>query len=106
MTRFRYILRALLCLALVSGSARAAEPTPAKIKEVRRLDDTIARLGGIGDNWCSTWTSDDRVLAGLCDGSGFPWPKVTHRSYNSHLITVDGAPPKLEFSETPGYPEL
>jgi hypothetical protein len=28
-----------------------------KIKEVRRLEETVARLGGDGDNWDSTWPS-------------------------------------------------
>jgi hypothetical protein len=94
------------CWAIVGAEARAAEPVPVKIKEVRRLEDTVARLGGDGDNWYSTWTSDDRVLAGLCDGSANPWPNVPHQSYNSRLITVRGVPPKLEFADTPGYPEL
>ena len=38
--------------------------------KVRRLENTVARLGGDGDNWHMTWTSDDRMVAGLCDGSG------------------------------------
>ena len=53
-----------------------------------------------------TWTSDDRMLAGLCDGAAQPWPNVPHRLFNSRLISIRGAPPKLEFADTPGYPEL
>ena len=64
------------------------------------------RLGGEGDNWHMTWTSDDRLVAGLCDGTAKPWPNVPRKLYNSRLISIRGLPPKLEFSDTPGYPEL
>ena len=46
----------LLCWAIACADVRAAEPVPVKIKEVRRLEDTVARLGGDGDNWHMTWT--------------------------------------------------
>jgi hypothetical protein len=95
---------AYLCVGCVC--CRAADLAPVKIKSLRRLEDTVTRLGGDGDNWHSTWTNDDRVLAGLCDGSGNPWPKVPHRLYNSHLIAITGDPPKLEFGDVPGYPQL
>jgi hypothetical protein len=104
--------RALVVLIVVGTvavgceCARAADPAPVKIKEARRLENTVARLGGDGDNWHMTWTSDDRVVAGLCDGAANPWPKVPHRLYNSRLISITGTPPKLEFADNPGYPEL
>jgi hypothetical protein len=63
-------------------------------------------LGGEGDNWHSTWASDDRLLAGLCDGNASPWPGVPRRAFNSRLIAITGDPPKLEFADVPGYPEL
>src|SRR3954469_12008739 len=91
---------------MVCSFLQAADPAPVKIKEARRLENTVARLGGDGDNWHMTWTSDDRVVAGLCDGAAQPWPKVPHRVYNSRLISISGAPPKLEFADTPGYPLL
>jgi len=37
----------------------AAKPASVKIKEVRRLEDTVARLGGDGDNWHMSWAGDD-----------------------------------------------
>jgi hypothetical protein len=96
----------LVCALLVSAPVNSAEPTAARIKEVRRLEDTVARLGGDGDNWHMTWTADDRVVAGLCDGSAQPWPDVPHKLFNSRMISIRGIPPALEFSDTPGYPEL
>src|SRR5688572_18897627 len=95
----------IICLA-ACGYSSAEEAAAVKIKQVRRLEDTVARLGGDGDNWHMTWTRDDRVVAGLCDGSAQPWPNVPHRPFNSRLISIRGMPPKLEFADTPGYPEL
>ena len=85
----------------------AAEPSPAKITGVRRLEDTVARLGGSGDNWHMTWASDDRMLAGLCDGFAEPWPKVPHKPFNSRL-TFDSrcATEKSTSRTTPGIPRF
>src|SRR3954453_8867509 len=107
MTKLVHGLIAVACL-IDCGLVRAADPSRpfVKIKEARRLEDTVARLGGDGDNWHMTWLSDDRVVAGLCDGQGQPWPKVTHKQLNSHLVAIRGMPPKLEFEDVPGYPDL
>src|SRR3954453_8619973 len=107
MTKLVHGLIAVACL-IDCGLVRAADPSRpfVKIKEARRLENTVARLGGDGDNWHMTWTADDRVVAGLCDGAAQPWPNVPHRLFNSGLISIRGVPPKLEFADTPGYPEL
>ena len=63
-------------------------------------------LGGNGDNWHMSWTNDDRMVAGLCDGDAQPWPGVPHRPYNSRMIVIRGTPPQLEFENLTGYPEL
>jgi hypothetical protein len=89
-----------------SGENDAADASAVKIKGLRRLDDTIARLGGTGDNWHMTWAADDRVLAGLCDGDAQPWHNLPRRPYNARLIAINGTPPQLEFHDTPGYPDL
>jgi hypothetical protein len=102
----RSVLIAIALAILSLAPLSAKEPAPVKIQEVRRLEDTIARLGGNGDNWHMTWCADDRVVAGLCDGHAQPWQDVPHRLFNSRLISIRGAPPKLEFADTPGYPEL
>ena len=41
------------------------------IKTVRRLDDTIQRFGGNGDNWHMSWANDDKVYVSLCDGTAY-----------------------------------
>ena len=35
-----------------------------------------------------------------------PWPKVPHRLLQQPADLDSGVPPKLEFADTPGYPEL
>ena len=105
MNRCRIFI-ALIMPAILAGSLPADEPPAAKIVGLRRLDETIARLDGNGDNWHMTWTADDRVFAGLCDGDAQPWPNVPHRLFNSRLISIRGVPPELDFHDVPGYPEL
>jgi hypothetical protein len=99
-------LAALTTFVILATSLTAAEPPAVKIIGLRRLDKTIARLGGNGDNWHMTWTADDRMVAGLCDGDAQPWPNVPHRPFNSRLISIRGVPPQLEFGDVPAYPEL
>lgn len=74
------------------------------IRALRRLDDTIARLGGAGDNWHMSWANDDRVYTSLCDGEG--WPDMPQAPYNSRLYAIEGEAPDLRFVYLPGYPEL
>jgi hypothetical protein len=105
MNRFR-MFAALMMPAILAGSSPAVEPPAAKIVGLRRLDETVARLGGNGDNWHMSWTADDRMVAGLCDGDAQPWPNVPHRAFNSRLISIRGVPPQLEFGDVSGYPEL
>src|SRR5687768_13655744 len=96
----------LTCSMILPAHAPAAEPAAVRIKGLRRLEETVARLGGNGDNWHMSWTSDDRMVAGLCDGDAQPWSRIPHRPYNSRLIVIRGTPPKLDFEDLSGYPEL
>ena len=53
-----------------------------------------------------SWLSDDRVVTAFGDGDAQPWPNGPHRLYNTRIIAVRGVPPKLQFEDLPGYPEL
>jgi hypothetical protein len=87
----------------VAGAAPGAAPGP-KIKSIRRLDDTIKRFGGSGDNWHMSWAADDQMYASLCDGAGFPG--MPQANYNSRLYRVLGTPPDVRFEFLPSYPDL
>ena len=89
----------LCCLT----AARAAEPAP-RVKSLKRLDDTLHRIGGEGDNWHMSWAADDRVYFSLCDGRGFAG--MPQANYNSRMYSVVGDPPDLRFEFMPTYPEL
>ncbi|MAE65686.1 MAG: hypothetical protein CMJ18_15565 [Phycisphaeraceae bacterium] len=77
------------------------------IRGIRRLDDTTLRLGGMGDNWHTTWAVDDRQYTSLCDGSG--WPDIsgyTGHNYNTRVYAIEGDPPRSAFRHLPGFPDL
>jgi hypothetical protein len=68
-------------------------------------DDTIQRLGGQGDNWYSTLTSDGSLYVALCDGAGFRG--LERKGYNSRLFRVEGSPETgITFHDVPGFPDL
>ena len=71
---------------------------------LRRREDTVLRLGGVGDNWHMTWARDDRQYTSLCDGHG--WPGMPGEDYNSRAYAIEGYPPDVRFAYLPGYPEL
>jgi hypothetical protein len=76
----------------------------ARIKRVRRLEETTLRLGGVGDNWHMTWARDDAQYTSLCDGRG--WPGMPQANYNSRMYVIRGAPPDVQFDFLPTYPDL
>ena len=79
----------------------------AQITGIRRLDDTIRRTGGSGDNWHMSWADDDRQYTALCDGSG--WPEMTGHTgqgYNTRVFAINGDPPDPVFEHLPGFPDL
>ncbi len=78
-----------------------------RITGLSRCEDTTIRAGGIGDNWHTSWASDDKQSTGLCDGTGWPdVPGYTGASYNSRIYGIVGNPPDFTFEHLPGYPEL
>lgn len=74
---------------------------------IRRIDETLVRSGGSGDNWHMTWADNGKQYVALCDGAG--WPDVkgyTGQGYNTRVYALDGDPPNHAFEHLPGYPEL
>jgi len=77
------------------------------IKGLRRLDETVIRAGGVGDNWHMTWAVNNKQYTGLCDGSGWPdIPGYNGRAYNARVYCINGDPPGFTFEHLPGYPDL
>jgi len=74
------------------------------IRSVLPQDETIVRLGGVGDGYKMTWTADDRQLMPVNDGSG--WSRHPTAFYNSRLWSVTGGPREATFEEVTGYPDL
>lgn len=74
---------------------------------IRRLEKTLQRLGGSGDNWHMTWARDGRQYLVLGDGKG--WPEVagfTGQTYHTRVYGLAGDPPDLELEHLHGYPDL
>jgi len=94
----------VIAAAEPAAGAGAETVTGAKIKSLRRLDETIKRFGGSGDNWHMSWAADDQMYASLCDGRGFP--DMPQANYNSRLYRLVGTPPVFRFEFLPNYPDL
>ena len=99
---------ALLLSGVYDADALAGEPPTKPIKSLRRLDDTIHRFGGYGDNWHMSWADNDKVYVSLCDGTHLPGaegPKLPFE-YNSRMYAIAGDAPNLKFEYLTGYPNL
>lgn len=74
---------------------------------IRRLDETIHRMGGMGDNWHTTWASNDNLYVSLNDGKGFPnLDGYTGMTHNSRIFILKGYPPNHYFEYIHGFPDL
>ena len=77
------------------------------IAGMRRLDETIQRMGGRGDNWHTTWAADDKLYTGMCDGTGFEnVDGHTGMFYISRVYAINGDPPHHSFEHLSGFPDL
>jgi hypothetical protein len=100
MTGPAYIARAANgASAPISPDNRGA----AAIRSIVRRDETILRLGGVGDGYKMTWAADDRQFMVVNDGSG--WVDEPRAFYNSRLWTIGGSVQDAAFSEVSGYPD-
>ena len=94
----------LVVFVFFASNPASGADAPLRIKSLRRLDDTIVRLGGNGDNWPMSWAADDKVYVSLCDGRGFPG--MPQANYNSRMYAINGSPPEVKFEFLPTYPDL
>jgi hypothetical protein len=85
------------------GCAASGASAPVAIRSVVRRDETILRLGGVGDGYKMTWAADDRQFTVVNDGSG--WADKPRAFYNSRLWTTSGGVQGAAFSEVSGYPD-
>ena len=108
----REILQQGCALALgAAGTAtivRAAQhPAGAGLPGIRsivRRDETILRLGGVGDGYKMTWDAGDRQLVVVNDGTG--WAANPTAFYGARLWNLEGEARNAVFSDLTGYPEL
>ena len=67
-------------------------------------EETILRLGGLGDGFDLTWDAGDRQYLVVNDGTG--WLDKPGAFYNTRLWTLGGEPQRATFAAVSGYPEL
>src|SRR3954449_8153125 len=66
------ILDSQFSLPLSGEEPVCAVQSPRPIKSLKRLEETVKRFGGYGDNWHMSWAKDDKVYVSLRDGDGLP----------------------------------
>ena len=74
---------------------------------MRRLEETLQRAAGNGDNWHMTWARDGRQYVVLGDGKG--WSDAGGRTgptFHTRLYGMQGDPPDATFAHLHGYPDL
>ncbi|BAV63356.1 beta-lactamase [Sphingobium cloacae] len=86
------------------AAAPFASNNAERVRAAQRRDDTILRLGGLGDGYKMSWAADDRQIIAVNDGPG--WADPPQAFYNSRLWAAAGSPPDVSFTDLPGYPEL
>jgi uncharacterized protein DUF4185 len=86
--------------------ATSAPPgtTGPHIRSVVRRDETILRLGGLGDGYDMTWDAHDRQYVVVNDGTG--WVDKPTAFYNTRLWTLNDRIQDGAQAAVSGYPEL
>jgi len=74
------------------------------VRSLVRRDETILRLGGVGDGFAMTWDAEDRQYVVVNDGTG--WVDQPRAFYNTRLWSMSGGVQEPKFAEVSGYPEL
>jgi hypothetical protein len=98
----RDVLKQTCAAAL--GASGYARSTPLTIQSAVPRDETILKLGGIGDRFEMSWDAQDRLYVVVNDGPG--WLDPAKGFYNTRLWTLQHQIQKAAFSDVEGYPEL
>lgn len=101
-------------LALGAAAAQAAlvpaalagtrQRLGASIRSAMRRDDTIVRLGGLGDGYKMTVGPGGKQFVVVNDGPG--WADPPQAFYNTRLWTIAGGPRNASFAMLGGYPDI
>lgn len=86
------------------ASSHPAGGPAGRVRSMQRRDETILRLGGLGDGYKMSWGADDRQFIVVNDGPG--WRHPPKAFYNTRLWTVAGSPHDAAFDEVDSYPDL
>lgn len=86
------------------GASDSAPQKGARVRSLVRRDETIVRLGGVGDGYKMTWDAEDRQITVVNDGSG--WVDNPTAFFNARLWTVTGSIQDAAFAPLSGYPDL
>jgi Domain of unknown function (DUF4185) len=78
-----------------------------RIKSAVRRDETILRRHD-GDTGVGgfTWLSDDRQLASIGDGHGWPRTPEDHYYWSQRIVAATGGPQSATFETVSTYPEI
>lgn len=108
MSRRRDFLAQGAGFALTAALGGIAGPVAARsrggniIRGAKRIDESIVRLGGLGDGYKMTLAADGRQVVVVNDGPGWTPPPATF--FSTRLWTAEGLPPQTCFQQMQGYP--
>ena len=73
-------------------------------------NETIKRLGSVGDNWCITWVNDGSQVTSMCDGNWLnldnPQGDYSHHNFHNHLFRIKGDADNFQREDIPSYPNF
>jgi hypothetical protein len=64
--------------------------------------ETVKRIGGYGDNWCTTWTKDGSLLTSMDDGS---WLNEGY-DFHHNVYKITGSKDNFIIEPVPNYPKF
>lgn len=97
---------AALALSTALGGSPATvfarHAAKAHVQAANPVEESLLRLGGLGDGYKMTLTGDGRQIVVVNDGPGWTPPPATF--FSTRLWTIDGPPDRPVFAQMQGYP--